>query len=124
MNSQQKIINILTICRKAGKLVIGFDAVKEAVIESGASLVAVTEDISANTLKEIRFFCQRTGTDVIELGISSEDILYAVGKQTVTAAICDYGFATRIRRLCEDEKTVSKKNKSNSGTNVPDDSHK
>ena len=31
MNSQQKIINLLIICRKAGKFVIGFDAVKEAV---------------------------------------------------------------------------------------------
>ena len=33
MNSQQKTVNLLSICRKAGRLIIGFDAVKDAVTE-------------------------------------------------------------------------------------------
>ena len=52
MNSQQKIINLLTICRKAGKLVIGFDAVKEAVYGGNASCVITASDISVKTLRK------------------------------------------------------------------------
>ena len=42
MNYQNKILNLLTICRKAGKLILGFDAVKEAVLAGKAESVLVT----------------------------------------------------------------------------------
>lgn len=99
MNSQQKVINILTICRKAGRIVWGFDAVKEAVMEANVSCVIVTDDISVKTLKEVRYFCKNCHVDIIRLDIDSYDMFDAAGKQTVVAAICDYGFAKKIREL-------------------------
>lgn len=73
MNSQQKIINLLTICRKAGKLVIGFDAVKEAVYGGNASCVITASDISAKTLKEVKFFCNNSAVDVVYSGLDSDE---------------------------------------------------
>lgn len=128
MNSQQKqkLINLLTICRKAGKLIMGFDTVKDMVKKSEASIAMAAEDISANTLKEMRFFCKNNGTDVVMLEISSDDMLYAVGKKTVAMAVCDPGFAAKILRLCDDDKTVPQKNKSSPDTdlNVSGNLHK
>ena len=93
MNSQQKIINLLTICRKAGKLVIGFDAVKEAVYGGNASCVITASDISVKTLKEVKFFCNNSAVDVVYSGLDS------VGKKVVVAAVCDYGFAVKFKSL-------------------------
>ncbi len=104
MNSQQKVINVLTVCRKAGRLIVGFDAVKEALMESNVSCVLVTDDISPNTLKEVKYICKNCNREILELDMDSYDMLYAVGKQTVVAAICDHGFAERIRNLCETNK--------------------
>ena len=53
MNSQQKTVNLLSICRKAGRLIIGFDAVKNAVTEGDVSCVLVSEDISHKTLRKL-----------------------------------------------------------------------
>lgn len=104
MNSQQKFINVLTMCRKAGRLVMGFDAVKEALMESNVSCIIVTEDISPNTLKEVKFVCKNYNREILELDMDSYDMLFAVGKQIVVAAICDFGFAEKLRVLCEEYK--------------------
>ena len=99
MNSQQKIINLLTICRTAGKLVIGFDAVKEAVYGGNASCVITASDISAKTLKEVKFFCNNSAVDVVYSGLDSDEFYDAVGKKVVVAAVCDYGFAVKFKSL-------------------------
>lgn len=99
MNLQQKIINILTICRKSGRFVSGFDAVKEAVLEGNVSCVIVTEDISQNTLKEVRFMCNNCNVEIIELELDSYDMFDIAGKKTVVAGICDFGMASKVRAL-------------------------
>lgn len=102
MNSQQKIINLLTICKKAGKVVCGFDAVKDAVYEGNVSCVLTTDDISQKTLKEVKFFSGNSHIEVLELGMDSADLYGILGKEVVIAAISDFGFAKRFRELCND----------------------
>ena len=99
MNSQQKAINLLTICRKAGRVIVGFDAVKDAALEKGVSCVIVTDDISLKTMKEVKFFCSNTKTKIIKVGIGKEDVFDAIGKESVVLAIADYGFAKRFEEL-------------------------
>lgn len=109
MNSQQKIINLLTICRKSGKLIYGFDAVKEAVYEGNVSCVLTTDDISPKTLKEVKFFCGNARIEIVELGLKSADLYGIFGKEIVVAAISDFGFAKRFKELGNDP--LFKKNK-------------
>lgn len=99
MNSQQKAINLLTICKRAGRIIMGFDAVKEAVLEKGVSCVIVSNDISIKTLKEVKFFCNNTHTKIVKLDIDSTDIFYALGKEVVVMAIVDFGFAKRFEEI-------------------------
>jgi ribosomal protein L7Ae-like RNA K-turn-binding protein len=101
MNSNQKIINLLTICRRANKLVFGFDAVKDSVRDKTACCVITAEDISPKTLKEIKFFCESSGIPVICRGFISEQLMYAVGKKSVVAGVCDQGFAGRFIELSQ-----------------------
>lgn len=99
MNSQQKIVNLLSICRKAGRLVIGFDAVKEAVYEGDVSCVLVTADISPKTLKEVKFFSGNSNIDVVEIDIDSYGIYGIVGKESVVIGVADFGFSKRFKEL-------------------------
>ena len=99
MNSQQKAINLLTICRKAGRLTMGFDAVKEKTLEDGMSCVLVADDISLKTLKEVKFFCNNTKTKIIKIGVDSSEVFDALGKEVVVIGIADHGFAKRFEEL-------------------------
>ncbi|MEI2988667.1 MAG: ribosomal L7Ae/L30e/S12e/Gadd45 family protein [Oscillospiraceae bacterium] len=99
MNSQQKTVNLLSICRKAGRLIIGFDAVKNAVTEGDVSCVLVSEDISQKTLKEIKYFCGNSNTDIIGIDMDSVDMHTLLGKKVVVAAVTDLGFGKRFSEL-------------------------
>lgn len=117
MNSQQKIINILTICRKAGKLIIGFDAVKEAVYGGNVSCVITSSDISVKTLKEVKFFCSNSKVDIVSTGLDSDEFHSAVGKKIVVAAVCDYGFAIKFKSLGPVTKSQGGRKRKSGGNN-------
>ncbi len=117
MNSQQKIVNLMTICRKSGMLTLGFDAVKEKLFEGGASCVIVTKNISVKTLKEVKFVCKNCNVDIIALEIDSSDMFDMVGKEVVVASIASAGFAEKFRTLgvvTKPENISNRKKKSSS----------
>lgn len=49
-----KLFSALSLCRKAGALAIGFDAVKEAVSGKKAALIVAASDLSEGTLQRIK----------------------------------------------------------------------
>ena len=53
--AENRLTASLTMCRKAGKLLLGFDAVKEAAKQGSVKLFLLSADASAKTEKEIRF---------------------------------------------------------------------
>ena len=99
MNSEQKILNLLTICRKASKLVIGFDAVCEEIKKGNAKSVLLANDISPKTKKEIDFYCSKADITVETAPFDKEQIRLAIGKSAAVIAVCDDGFAKRFTEL-------------------------
>lgn len=99
MDWQKKAINLLTVCRKAGKLVLGFDPVKEAVLGGKAECVLVTADISPKTLKETGYYCSRSSIKIIQLDCSMNELEVLFRKKTVVMAVIDKGFAERFIEL-------------------------
>ena len=61
MADQNLMLGALGLCRKAGKLVMGFDAVAESVMKGKAVLVLTAQDISpappAKPENSVRAFC-------------------------------------------------------------------
>lgn len=86
-------MGLITMCRKAGKLHIGMDTVKEACRNGSASGVFIANDISPKSLKEIKFICSRYGVELYELGISMDDIWTELGKRAGVMAVTDRGFS-------------------------------
>jgi len=95
------MINLLTMCRRAGKLITGFDAVSDAVRNGKAFCVMNASDISANTFKEISFICHKYNIRLIPCGLTKEELGTYLGKITAVLAVCDAGFAKGFVKISE-----------------------
>lgn len=103
----QKLTGILSICRKAGKLVLGFAPVKEALPGGRVSGVITASDISPKSYKEVQFYCQKYHVPVCPAPLSMDALAGAVGRKAAVAAILDAGFYDRITQLCDEAQTAA-----------------
>lgn len=55
---KDKLYNALSLCRRAGKLAMGFDPVADNVNKGKARLVLLAGDLSPKTKKRVETFCQ------------------------------------------------------------------
>lgn len=85
------------MCRKAGKLLLGFDAVKDALQQKQVRCVLLAEDVSPKTEKEIRYFA---GTIPIrKLPLQMDTLKQFFRKRTAVFGICEDGFAAKLLTL-------------------------
>ena len=95
-----KLLSLLGLMRRAGKLSLGFDAAAESA-ESGVScLILTTADISPKTLKELNYKINNK-IDVMALRCNQDDMQRAIGKAVKIISINDKGFAQKARLLME-----------------------
>jgi ribosomal protein L7Ae-like RNA K-turn-binding protein len=64
---EDKILNLLHLARKAGKLQFGFDACERSCFSSQAKLVIYASDLSPNTRKNLIKIIQANNVKSIEL---------------------------------------------------------
>ena len=94
-----KLLSMLGLCTKAGKLKSGEFQTESSVKSGDAFLVIVAKDASDNTKKKFNDMCTFYETPMIEYGLK-EDLAKAIGKEIrATFAVCDEGFAGSIRKL-------------------------
>ena len=88
------LYHILGLCRKAGRIVTGTDAVVDSVRTHQAGLVLVACNASANTRKRLKDSCSFYDVRIEEIPLSMEEISHATGKHgnISAAAITDSGF--------------------------------
>ena len=56
---EDKLAGLLGMCRRAGRLTTGFDAVTALAAEGRAALILAASDVSEKTGKELRFALER-----------------------------------------------------------------
>ncbi len=95
-----KTLNILGLMRKAGKLLIGHDAVMLSVRKGAAVAVILTEDASPRHKRELEA-AGFSGKTVL-LPCSMVEAGFSVGKKSCIFATEDEGFAKAI------DKTITK----------------
>ena len=98
-----KIMFALSLAKKSGKLINGFDPVKQAVADGTAKMVFVTSDTSEKTLKRVQQFCQ----DIIEvnvLSLTQFDISQITNKLTGVFAVVDENIAVLCKNAISSEK--------------------
>lgn len=91
-----KLLSLMGLCRRAGKLSVGHDAVFDAVRKGRARAVILTSDASPRHEKELAA-SSFTGR-IIKAGFTMEQAGLAVGKRSCVFSVDDEGFATAIEK--------------------------
>ena len=82
------LMGAVGLCRKAGKLVIGTDAVCLALREKNKPCgVLAAGDVSENTAKRLRDKCATYGVPLRRIEAGGEELAAAIGKKAKTAAV-------------------------------------
>ena len=91
------ILSNIGLCRKAGFLITGFDAViKEANSEKSKLIgILVASDISEKTLKELRF--KTKGNEIIKLSATKNEIESVLTKSVAIIGITNKGFYDKLK---------------------------
>ena len=96
-----RFLNLLGICRKAGELSLGHDASFGAISKNKAKLCLLSSDASErlkNEFHKTATFEERK-VPVIEIDYTMEELLFAIGSKVAVMTINDKGFARKLTEL-------------------------
>ena len=96
-----KLLFALSLAKKSGKLVVGFDAVKTATIHGNAHIVLLATDLSEKTIKRVQYFCEDI-TDVYNTGLTQFEISQVAQRLTGVLAVTDENLAVLARNAIKE----------------------
>ena len=96
MDKKKKVLNLIGLAEKAGKVASGEFSAEQAVKKGKAFLVVVSEEASANTKKMFADMCTYYNVPVLYLA-EKEELGHSIGKaMRASLAILDAGLAKAI----------------------------
>lgn len=94
-----KLLGLLGICAKAGKVVSGADACLEEMKSNNIKLLIIAEDASDKTKKNYIFYGDKYNIQVAIAG-SVDDLSKAIGKKNrAIIGIKDINLSTEIQKI-------------------------
>ena len=94
--NNDKVLSMLGLAAKAGKLVSGEFSVDKAIKDKKAKLVIVATDSSDNTKKDFKNACAYYRVPYMERG-TKEQLGHYIGREfRATVAVTDEGFAKAV----------------------------
>ena len=96
----EKLLPLLGLARRAGKLSLGFDAAADSMRSGKCRLLLLASDLSERTKRSAMRISGDSQVRTIVLNIPMETLGAAVGKLTGIVAVNDKGFAEKMKTLC------------------------
>lgn len=93
-----KVAQDLSLCKRAGKLILGFDVVKKSMQDQTAELVVIAKDLSQKTRKEIEYLSEQLDVPVLAIDFTLDELWYLIGKRVGVMSITDYGLSEKIKK--------------------------
>ncbi|MBQ7915363.1 MAG: ribosomal L7Ae/L30e/S12e/Gadd45 family protein [Firmicutes bacterium] len=105
MVNEKKVLQMLSLCSKAGKVASGEFQCEDAVRRGTACVVLVSGDASDNTCKKFSNKCEFYEVPFYKLSCDKEDLGRAIGKEKRSCvAVTDGGLAgALLKNLKENE---------------------
>ena len=100
MKNEERLLGVLGLCRKAGALVLGFDAAIASVKSGEAALVVYTSDCSPKTQKELLFHCGVI-TQPLPIPLAMQETQRLFHKRVAVMAVTNKELAKKICTLTE-----------------------
>ena len=92
--SNDRLLSLLGLARRAGRLTMGNDAVIGV-----SALLLLAEDLSPRTVKGVELAAQNACVDTMRIVQTMDQISMALGKRCGVVSINDTGFAKKARTL-------------------------
>ncbi len=99
METNRQLKNLLGIARRAGKLDLGGEAVKQSVRRRRAKLVLLSADLSQRTAGAVCSEAEHAGVRAAPLPFGMDEVEAALGKRAGVIAVNDEGFARALQKL-------------------------
>lgn len=94
---KDKLLGTLGICRRAGKLVMGHDAVADAARDGALALILLSRDLSARSGRDMTFIASKHSIECLTAPIHMEEIMRRIGKRSGILGVADRGLADTIK---------------------------
>ncbi len=98
-----KTLQLMGLARRAGKLLIGHDAVMDAVKKQNVKLILLTSDASARHKRELQAAGYAGKT--VSLNCDMQTAGLATGRRSCIYALEDAGFAAAVQKTTDEEDT-------------------
>lgn len=98
-----RLLSFLGLARRAGKLCMGSDAVRETARRGGCPLILFAADLSPRTVRAVSTDAARGKVETATLRATMDEIGSAIGKRTGVIAVNDIGFAKKLLTLNAEE---------------------
>ncbi|MBC8545873.1 ribosomal L7Ae/L30e/S12e/Gadd45 family protein [Clostridiaceae bacterium NSJ-31] len=94
-----RLLSTISLCKRAGKLLMGYDRVKDAVFAGKAHIVFTATDLSERSRKGVILLCEADNIDHFVLPFSMEQLEYEIGRRTGILAVTDPGLAGKLHAM-------------------------
>lgn len=94
--NNDRLLNFLGLCKRAGYLVSGAETVTKTINEGKARLALYASDTAANSLKGVHRAAENAAVPFVELDRSKDELSFALGKHCGIVCVTDKGFADKI----------------------------
>ena len=98
-----RLLNFLGLCRRAGYLLYGAQTVIKAMSEGKALLALRASDVSANSYRDVEFAAGKYGVEMRALDRSMDELSAALGKRCGVVCVTDRGFADKMIDILSEE---------------------
>ena len=96
-----KVLSLLGLARRAGRVTLGFDAVCASVMKNESRLILAAADVSEGTMRKLRNHLSENESNIREMPYTQAQINAAIGKPVRLISINDGGFAARLTELLD-----------------------
>lgn len=104
----EKILSMMGLARRAGKLSMGHDMALQALIKKKAKAVIICQDASPRLIKEFKAFLENNNIDVplFVIKFTMDEIHFSLGYKAAVMTIDDVNFSNKIISLLRQEEMI------------------
>lgn len=104
-----KVLSMLGLARRAGKLSMGHDMAEQALIKHKAKLLLFCSDVSPRLISEFERTVAKHSIDIdiIKTDFLMEEIHFAIGYKAGVMTVDDENFSNRIIELLRQEENAN-----------------
>lgn len=96
---KNKLLSLMGLCKKAGRLLQGIDVVTQGVRQGKVVLVLTAEDLAPRSLRRLTEALEDTGCEQIAIPVTKDEIGIKTGKMAGIVGVADAGFAKAMKKI-------------------------